>query len=213
MNMQHPVPSLSKNAPQPDRSPGRSPLLGSRHGAPYPDTQEDGFDPTPMLTKRQPVRHWVGPTWNVMTGEMIHPGQPRPPALVPEVGDRQAEAGKPVVDHPLARAPATCPSDVSSVETPSREKKPRTRRHGNPKAEAAPVPLENRRWLTIKNTAQRYPYTEGALRHLVFQAEQYAKYPKSGLKSNGFSNCIVRPEGARRVLIDAEKFELWLQGQ
>ncbi|CAB3688489.1 hypothetical protein LMG24076_02804 [Trinickia soli] len=212
MNMQHPAHSLSKNAPHADCSPGTAVPVGSRHAAPYPGTQDDGLDPTPTRTKRQPVRHWVGPTWNVMTGEMIHPGQPRPRALASEGGDRQAEAGKPVVDHP-APAPATCPSDASAAETPPREKKPRKRRYSTPKAETAPTPLEDRRWLTIKQTAQRYPYSEGAVRHLVFQAEQYAKHPKNGLKSNGFLNCIVRPEGARRVLIDAEKFELWLQGQ
>jgi hypothetical protein len=165
-----------------------------------------------MQTKREPEIRWAGPTWNVMTGEMIHPGQPRPRALVPEVNDKQVEAGRPVVDHPVQPS-ATSRSDVLSAETPLLEKKPRKRRYSTPKAETTPMPLEDRRWLTVKQTTQRYPYSEGALRHLIWEAEAYAKHPKSGLKSNGFLNCIVRPEGARRVLIDAEKLELWLQGQ
>ncbi|WP_157977944.1 hypothetical protein [Paraburkholderia kururiensis] len=149
---------------------------------------------------------------NVMTGEVIHPGQSRPRALVPQFGDRQAEGGKSGVDH-SAEAPATCPPSASAVETSPSEKEPRKRRYGTPKAEPALTPLEDRRWLTIKQTAQRYPYSEGAIRHLVFQAEQYAKHPKSGLKSNGFLACVVRPHGTRRVLIDAAQFEHWLQGQ
>ncbi|WP_141715734.1 hypothetical protein [Burkholderia ubonensis] len=147
-----------------------------------------------------------------MTGEMLHPGQPRPCTLAIAVKGKYADAARPVANQ-RAMAPATSPADVSSAETPTREKKPRKRRHSTHKAEAAPMPLEDRRWLTIKQTAQRYPYSEGALRHLIWEAEAYAKYPKSGLKSNGFISCVVRPQGTRRVLIDAEQFERWLQGQ
>jgi hypothetical protein len=166
----------------------------------------------PGVATREPVTHWTGPAWDVRTGEMLHPGQPRPRSVALAVKDKQAEAAEPAADH-AAPAPATNPADLPSAETPPCEKKPRKRRHSTPKAETAPTPLEDRRWLTVKQTAQRYPYSEGALRHLIWEAEAYAKHPKSGLKSNGFLNCIVRPEGARRVLINAEKFEHWLQGQ
>jgi hypothetical protein len=165
-----------------------------------------------VQTKREPEIRWTGPTLDVMTGDIIHPGQPRPRALIPEVNEKQVEAGRPVVDHPV-QAPTTSRSEEPSAETPPREKTPRKARYSTPKAETAPVPLEDRRWLTVKQTAQRYPYSEGALRHLIWEAEAYAKHPKSGLKSNGFLNCIIRPEGVRRVLIDAEKFELWLQAR
>lgn len=166
----------------------------------------------PTRATREPAKYWAGPAWDVMTGEMLHPGQPRPRTLAVAVTDKQTEAAKPVANH-TATAPATGPADASSAETPPRENKPRKRRHSNLKTAAAPMPLEDRRWLTIKQTAQRYPYSEGALRHLIWEAEAYAKYPKSGLKSNGFISCVVRPQGARRVLIDAEQFERWLQGQ
>lgn len=170
-------------------------------------TVKGDFYPT---ATREAARYWAGPAWDVMTGQMLHPGQRRPSPLAPETKDEQAKAGTPA-SHRAALTPATVPAAVSAAETTPLEK-PRKRRHGTPKAETAPTPLEDRRWLTITETAKRYPYTEGALRHLVFQAEQYAKYPKDGLKSNGFLACIVRPQGARRVLIDAEQFERWLQG-
>lgn len=74
------------------------------------------------------------------------------------------------------------------------------------------VPLEKRRWLTIPQASIRFPiYSEKAFRHLVSQAEAYARHPKAGLRSNGFIGCIVRPAGQRKVLIDAVAFEGWLE--
>jgi len=166
----------------------------------------------PASATREPRRYWAGPAWDVVTGEMVHPGQPRLRGLALGVEDNQAGAENPATDN-TTQASVTSPADTSAAERAPGEKKPRKRRYSTPKAEMAPTPLEVRRWLTVKQTAQRYPYSEGALRHLIWEAEAYAKSPKGGLKSNGFLNCIVRPDGARRVLIDAEKFELWLQGQ
>jgi hypothetical protein len=68
------------------------------------------------------------------------------------------------------------------------------------------TPLGERRWLTVKETASRYPFTEGALRHMIFVAEGRVK---SELPSDGFINCIVRP-GGRRVRIDAQALEAWI---
>lgn len=74
-----------------------------------------------------------------------------------------------------------------------------------------PVPLEKLKFLTIAQAALRYPaFSEKSLRHTVAQAEAYQRYPKAGLKSNGFVDCIIRPAGQRKILIDAEKFEEWL---
>jgi hypothetical protein len=74
------------------------------------------------------------------------------------------------------------------------------------------VPLEDLKWLTVRQTHLRFrTYSEKALRHLVTQAEAYQKYPKAGLRSNGLIDCILRPAGARKILIDAEKFEQWLR--
>ena len=88
---------------------------------------------------------------------------------------------------------------------------PKRRRHtlSVPKLEL--LPLEQRRWLTVKETSARFPcFSEKSLRHLIAQAEAYAKYPKAGLRSNGMINCIVRPAGQRKIVIDATKFEAWL---
>lgn len=74
-----------------------------------------------------------------------------------------------------------------------------------------PVPIEKLKYLSIAQTAMRYPaFTEKALRHLQAQAENYQRYPKAGLRSNGFINCILRPAGQRKIIISAEKFEQWL---
>lgn len=65
---------------------------------------------------------------------------------------------------------------------------------------------------SIQQASRRYPaFSPKAFYHLVAQAESYAKYPKSGLKSNGFLECIIRPGGGKKILIDAEKFESWLK--
>ena len=71
------------------------------------------------------------------------------------------------------------------------------------------------RYLPIKKMALAYSdfVSEGALRHLVWQAEAYEKAPKSGLKSNGFLAVIVRPPGQRKVLLDRVEFEKWLTSQ
>ena len=73
-------------------------------------------------------------------------------------------------------------------------------------------PLEQQRWLSVKQTAARYPcFSENALRNLIFSAEAYARCPKAGLRSNGFLECIVRPAGQRKIIIDTIKFEAWLE--
>lgn len=59
----------------------------------------------------------------------------------------------------------------------------------------------NKRLYTVKQTAEAYPaFSEGGLRHLVFNAQ-----------TNGFAACIRRI--GRRVLIDADAFEAWIDGQ
>ena len=73
------------------------------------------------------------------------------------------------------------------------------------------VPSPNR-WMSIRSCAHEYRQviTEAALRHLVWQAEAYAKSPSLGLKCNGFLAVIIRPPGQRKVLLDRVEFEKWL---
>jgi len=61
----------------------------------------------------------------------------------------------------------------------------------------------SRRLSTVKNVPSKYPdanFTESSLRWLLFNA-----------KENGFSSCIVRI--GRKVLIDLDRFEDWLDNQ
>lgn len=72
------------------------------------------------------------------------------------------------------------------------------------------IPLPQRKWISIKQAAAIYPQSEQAFRHLTRQAEQYQKYPKAGLPSNGFENCIVRQPGSRNIYLNAEELERWM---
>lgn len=88
---------------------------------------------------------------------------------------------------------------------------PKRRRHTLKLPKIELLPLEQRRWLTVKETSARFPcFSEKSLRHLIAQAEAYAKYPKAGLRSNGMIDCIIRPAGQRKIVIDVTKFEAWL---
>lgn len=68
------------------------------------------------------------------------------------------------------------------------------------------------RFGTIKQIAAAYSAitTESALRHLIWQAEAYARNPKACLKSNGFLPVIHRPGGGRKILLNWEAFDRWL---
>ncbi|HQU80642.1 MAG TPA: hypothetical protein PLU47_14365 [Azonexus sp.] len=112
-----------------------------------------------------------------------------------------------------ASATSHCATPVTeSVTKISDVAKPPRKRNKKPRIEAQPISLENLKWLTIAQTSLRYPaFSQKALRHLVAQAEAYHRYPKAGLKSNGFIHCISRPAGQRKIVIEAEKFEQWLQ--
>lgn len=62
---------------------------------------------------------------------------------------------------------------------------------------------QSRRLATVKNTCLKYPdaqITESSLRWLIFNGRE-----------NGFNNCIVRI--GRKVLIDLDKFEQWMDDQ
>lgn len=126
----------------------------------------------------------------------------------------------PVAGSPESTSLFSCPNtDVSpslgssqlvNLSEALKKTKPGNKRQ-KPQPKEAPIPLEKLKYLTISQTAIRYPiYSEKALRHLQSQAENYLRFPKAGLRSNGFINCIIRPAGQRKIIIDAEKFELWL---
>ena len=76
----------------------------------------------------------------------------------------------------------------------------------------AEKPKQRSRFGTVKQVAQAYSdiTTEGALRHLIWQAESYARKPKANMKSNGFMAVIHRPGGGRKLLLDWSAYERWL---
>ena len=119
----------------------------------------------------------------------------------------EAEASAPIFDEGNAPASASAAPTAEAVAKPP---KPRKKRQQSASLDV-PVLIENLKFLTVAQTAMRYPaFTQKAIRHLVAQAEAYQKSPKSGLKSNKFISCILRPAGQRKVIIDADKFESWL---
>ena len=112
---------------------------------------------------------------------------------------RVTDADAPTIDG--SNGVATSPQAPAAVR----------RRRIHSRIEVEVLPLEKRRWLTVREASARFPcFSEKAIRHLIAQAENYAMYPKAGLRSNGLVGCIVRPAGPRKILIDAEKFEAWL---
>ncbi len=65
--------------------------------------------------------------------------------------------------------------------------------------DTVPALPHGKRYLTIRQTAQTYPaLSEGALRWLRFNGD-----------TNGFNRCVLAV--GRKLLIDAEAFERWLE--
>ncbi|TXH88354.1 MAG: hypothetical protein E6Q78_12185 [Rhodoferax sp.] len=75
-------------------------------------------------------------------------------------------------------------------------------------------------WLTVPQAAKRFPFTEGAIRHMIFQAEAYVRVKKRPSKASstkkkpyvpdGFLDVIVRIPNKRRVFLDEKKFAAWM---
>lgn len=63
--------------------------------------------------------------------------------------------------------------------------------------------------LTIRQLSERFPaFSEPAIRNLVFCAKP-RQFSKGKIPGNGLNNAIIRV--GRKVLIDAEQFQIWLQ--
>ena len=108
----------------------------------------------------------------------------------------------------------TAPCPVEEASPPfALPPKGTSRKQGKTRrSESPPIPIEKLRFLTVAQASLRYPaFSEKSFRHLIAQSEAYQRHPRSSLKSNGFVNCIVRPAGMRKILIDADAFENWLQ--
>ena len=104
-----------------------------------------------------------------------------------------------------------CTSEIQPHSVRSVQQVARTQNLG-PQPDAANDNVVRPRWLTVNRMAAEYKevITEAALRHLIWNAEAYARFPRAGLTSNGFLPVIVRPPFQRKVLLDRVAFEKWL---
>lgn len=79
-------------------------------------------------------------------------------------------------------------------------------------SEEDPLPLEKLPYLSFKDTYRRYKvHTQKALYHLASQTQSYLRYPKAGLPSNGFNECLIDHGLGKKKLIIAAKYEQWLE--
>ena len=114
--------------------------------------------------------------------------------------------------HPTALATAL-PTPAQDTTASPEQPAPKAQKKRKARTEDRLIDLLQLKWLTVRQASLRYPaFSDKAFRHLIAQAEAYAKYPKAGLKSTGFLSCIVRPGNARKILIDAEQFDQYLRG-
>lgn len=99
---------------------------------------------------------------------------------------------------------------VTGAETqPKRQRKLR-----KASTSIAPLPLLERKWITVKEAAAVYPKSEQAFRHLIHQSARQVRYPDASLPSFGFEKCVVRQPGSRNVYLVVEELDRWMaQGQ
>lgn len=115
----------------------------------------------------------------------------------------------PVIVAPL-EAPVALDAEKQVAKGDQPPKKRAKRKKQKPRTKAIRPQVSTLQWLTIEEAATKFPFSASAIRHLVFQAEAYAKDPKPGLKSNGFLSVIVRRPGVRRVFLDEKRFMAWM---
>lgn len=147
--------------------------------------------------KRKPT-HPIAPisraqSFSFFTKKPIHAASPSTPA--------------PVVIAPPLATPAAPDAEKQVAKSDQQPKKGKKQK---PRTKALRQQVSTLQWLTIEEAATKFPFSASAIRHLVFQAEAYAKDPKPGLKSNGFLSVIVRRPGVRRVFLDEKRFMAWM---
>lgn len=78
----------------------------------------------------------------------------------------------------------------------------------HPGAGAAPP----RRWRTVEQVAQTYPFTEAAIRMLIQRSRPHYNHRGELIDGNGLAGAICQPGGRHgKVLIDEITFGLWLE--
>lgn len=130
----------------------------------------------------------------------------KPVTLV--IGINKHEATPP---RPAEGANASIPVALAAIATPESKPKRRARKAATV---IAPLPLLERKWITVKEAAALYPKSEQAFRHLIHQSSRQARYPDASLPSFGFEKCVLRQPGSRNVYLLVEELDRWMaQGQ
>lgn len=132
----------------------------------------------------------------------------KPVTLV--IGINKVEATSPVITEAHNKS---VPVPMSAATLP--EPKPKRQRNARKASEViAPLPLRDRKWITIKQAAAAYSKSEGAFRHLIHQSSRQARHPDASLPSFGFEKCVLRQPGSRNVYLLVEELDRWMaQGQ
>ncbi len=113
--------------------------------------------------------------------------------------------------HPAKGHNASISVELNAVTAPETKPKRKARKAA---AAIAPLPLLDRKWITVKEAAALYPKSEQAFRHLIHQSSRQSRYPDASLPSYGFEKCVVRQPGSRNVYLLVEELDRWMaQGQ
>jgi hypothetical protein len=73
-------------------------------------------------------------------------------------------------------------------------------------------PPPQRRWRTVEQIPQAFPFTEAAIRMLIQRSRPYYNHRGDIMPGNGLADAICQPGGKHgKVLIDEIAFALWLE--
>lgn len=75
------------------------------------------------------------------------------------------------------------------------------------------MPTPQRRIATVRQTAAIYPFSEAALRDLVFKSEARFNSKGGRIPGNGLGEFGAIVRIGRKVLIDLDAFESWLDSK
>jgi hypothetical protein len=82
----------------------------------------------------------------------------------------------------------------------------------DPPVTTRPPATPLRRWRTVEQIAQAYPFTEPAIRMLIQRSRSHYNHRGEWVQGNGLADAICQPGGKHgKVLVDEIAFALWLE--
>jgi hypothetical protein len=82
----------------------------------------------------------------------------------------------------------------------------------NQQQPAQPINPASKRIATIEGTSRLYPFTPAALRDLKFRAFDRKNSRGETIQGNGTGAAGVWLQVGRKVLVDLDRFDKWLEG-